>query len=132
MHPAFDDAGRGHEGNFGILFQVRKVEGPAAAHGRNDFPNGDVQIVFQFTRVRNITVDPFFKFEAFIATHVVTLPVAGPVGTFAPVFFHIAVAYFHLLGWTFIEAGEVSSHHDEIGSHGQCQHHVVILHDTAI
>ena len=67
MGPAFDDTGGRNQGNLGILFKVRQVERPTAAHGGDDLSNGDVKVVFQLAGIRYIAIDPFFKFEAFTA-----------------------------------------------------------------
>ena len=114
------------------MFQVVERDHTTTVHSRFNFTKRNVEVVFQLSGVRNKTIYSFFKFQAVATAHVVTLPVTGTVGTFTPVFFHVITVYHQFAGRTFVETGKVTTHHDKVGSHSQCQHHMIILNNSTI
>lgn len=129
---AFYDGGSGNEGQFCFLLEFRNGDGAAVAHGGFDLGTGLFYVFFQWTCIRNVGIDTFFKGQFLGTVQVVAAPVSCTVGTFAPVFLHNGAADGSLLCRGFVETGEVTAQHDEISAHGQGQGDVVVVNDAAI
>ena len=109
MGAALDDAGRGDEGELGLLLEFGDAERTAVAHGGLDLEDGLGDVFFQGTRVGDVGVDTLFEGELLVAAQVIALPVAGAVGTLAPVLLDVGAADEELLGRALVEAGEVAA-----------------------
>ena len=129
---ALDNGGGGNQSQLSIALQVGNVDDAHIAHGRLDLVQALGHIVLQRTGVSDVGVNALFKDQAALAAQVIALPVAGAVGTFAPIFLHILAVDQDLVGGAFIEAGEVAAQHDEVRAHGQGQGNVVVVDDTAV
>ena len=132
MGAALDDAGRGDEGELGLVLEFGDAERTAVAHGGLDLEDGLGDVFFQGTRVGDIGVDTLFEGELLVAAQVIALPVAGAVGALAPVLLDVGAADEELLGRALVKAGEVAAQHDEVRAHGQGQGNVVVVDDTAV
>ena len=132
MRTALYDAGGGDERDLGALLQLLERDGAAAAHRGTDLTEGDVEVVLHLAGIGHVAVDALLKFQRLGAAHVVPLPVLGAVGAFAPVLLHVVIADAERLRGRLVEAGEVATHHQEVGTHRQGQRHVVIVHDAAV
>ena len=82
--------------------------------------------------VGDIGVHAFFKAQLGGATQVVALPVPGPIGAFAPIFFDIGAVDHQLVGGAFVKPGKIPAQHEEVRAHGQGQGHVVVVDNAAI
>ena len=80
---AFDNAGGGHQCHPGFLMELCDAHCAAGAHGRLKFAQRYFKIVLKSSGVRHVGIDAFFEIHPVCTAHVVSLPVAGPVGTFA-------------------------------------------------
>lgn len=129
---ALDDGSGGYHGDLRFLLQLRDRDGSAAAHRGDDLTQRLVQVVLHLTSVRNVAVDALLELQGCASAHVIALPVLRAVGALAPILLHDSVADGQLLSWRLVETGEVTSHHEEVRTHGQSQHHVVIVHKTAV
>ena len=88
------------------------------AHRSLDFSERDLEIVFHLAGIGHVTVNAFLKFQRLGSARVVALPVFGTVRPFAPIFFDVVVTDTQGLRGRFVEASEVTSHHQEVGTHG--------------
>ena len=96
-------------------------------------PNVTFKFIFQiFPGIRYIAVHAFLEFQGFVPTHVIALPVLRTVRALTPILLHEVVSDFHLLRRRLVEAGEITAHHQEIGTHSQRQYHMVIVYQTTI
>ena len=132
MGTAFHDTGCRYQRKFCLIAEFRQGQRTAVAHGAANLGQRRADIVLQGAGIRNIGVNAFFEGEFLGAAQIIALPVAGTVGTFAPVFLVIGAVDFDLVRRAFVKAGEVAAEHQEICAHGQSQCHVVVVNDTAI
>ena len=89
MAAALYDRSRRYDGQSGLLLQLFNGEAAAVAHGGFDLVQSTLHAVGQGSRVRNVAVYTFLKAEFCRAAQVISLPVAGTVGTFTPVLLYI-------------------------------------------
>src|SRR5690606_35278523 len=106
VRAAFHDACRGYERNARLALQLLDRQRTAVAHRRFDFMDRLVQVFLQAAGVRHIRVDAFLEHERLLAACVVALPVARPVGPFAPKLLDEIVADLQLARRTLVEAGK--------------------------
>ena len=132
MRAALDDRGGRHEGDPRFLLQVGYVRHTDVAHGGSYLVQALCHVVMQRTGVTDVGIDALLERQALPGTEVVALPVARPVGALAPVLFDVLTVYDELVCRGFVESGEISSEHDEIGAHGKRECHVVVVHDAAV
>ena len=93
---------------------------------------GGLHTVGQRAGVGHVGVHAFLEAQLLGAAQVVPLPVAGTVGTLAPVLLDVVAAHAQLVRGDLVKAGKVAAQHDEVSAHGQRQRDVVILHDAAV
>ena len=112
--------------------EIGYVHNTAVTHGGTHLCKSLGEVVFKASCVRNICINTLFKGQAFFAAHIVTLPVAGTVGTLAPIFLIVTAVYMHFLSGAFVKTGKISSEHYEICAHCKCKSDVIIVNDAAI
>ena len=132
MSAAFYDGGRRDESQLRLFLKLRDGDSAAVAHGGFDLSAGLFDVFFQRTGIWDIGVYAFFESELLGTIEVITAPVSGTVGTFAPVFLDDGAADRSLLCRGFVEAGKVAAEHDEVSAHGKSQCDVVVVNDAAV
>lgn len=132
MCAPFDDGGAGDEGDLSLLLELGQGNSTAAAHRGLHLTEGLCEVVLELTSVGDVAVDTFFELQSFAATAVVALPVLSAVRAFAPVFLDDVVADLELSRGRLVEASEVATHHEEVGTHSDSQRHVVVVYQTTV
>ena len=132
MGATFHNGNGGDQSQLGITLQVGDVNNTDIAHGGLDLVQRSLHIVVQGACVGDVGIDTFLERKLCRAAQVVTLPVTGTVGAFAPVLLHVSAVDQNLCGGAFVEAGEVTAQHQEVRTHGQSQGHVVVMNDTTV
>ena len=70
--------------------------------------------------------------SALSTAQIITLPVAGAVGTFAPVFLHVIAVDAQFVCGALIKTREVAAQHYKVGAHGKSKRDVIIMNDAAV
>ena len=89
-------------------------------------------IVFEAARVGDVAVHALLEGETGLAAEVVALPVARAVAALPPILLDIVAVDVELGGGALVEAGEISAQHEEVRAHGECEGHVIVVHDAAV
>ena len=84
MVAALHDTGCGNHRQLGLFLQGRNGNHAAVAHGRFHLVQALLHVLMQAAGVGDIGVHAFLELQAGLAAHIVTLPVPGAVGAFAP------------------------------------------------
>ena len=129
---AFDDGGGGNQRHAGVLVKVFNSLDAAVAHGGLYLIKGELYVVVQGTGVSYVGIDAFLKGELACAAQIVSLPIAGAVAAFAPVLFNVSTVHEHLRAGSFIEAGEIAAQHQEVGTHGEGEGHMMVIDDATV
>ena len=132
MIAALNDAGRGYDGQLGILLKVGDGENTAVAHGGFDLVEALCHVVAERTCVGNVGINALLKAELCLAAEVIALPIARSVGAFAPIFLDISAVYHQFVGRAFVKAGEISAEHEEVGAHCESKGHVIVVNYAAV
>ena len=129
---ALHNGGGRNNRQLGLLLQLGNGQCTAVAHGALDLVQSGLHAISQRAGIGHVAVHAFLKAQLCGAAQIVALPVAGTVGTFAPVLLHILAIDANLVRGALVKAGEVTAQHDEVGTHSQSQRDVVIVNDAAI
>ena len=132
MGSAFDDRGRGDQGQACLFLELGDREGTAIAHRGLDLVECAAHAVLEGAGVRDVGVDALDEAELRGAAQVVALPVAGARRALAPVLLHVLAINVDALGRALVKAGEVAAQHHKVGTHGKGERHVVVVDDTAV
>ena len=132
MRAAFDDRSRRYQRKMSRSSGTRNGQHAAVAHRRTNLCKRTLNVVLQRTCIRNVRVNAFLKRQLLVAAEVITLPVAGTVAAFAPVFLHIVAVDDDLVGGRLIKSREVTAHHQEVSAHRQRKGHVIIMNNAAV
>ena len=132
MVSAFDDRRGGNEGHLRVAAQIGKVCNAAVAHGGLHLVEAFLHVVVERARVNDVGINALFKGKLRLSAEVVSLPVAGAVRAFAPIFFDIGAVYVELARRAFIKARKVASEHEEVSAHRKRKRHVIIVDDAAV
>ena len=92
VRSALDNTCCRNEGEFCLLLKFRYCECSAVAHCGLNLSKRNSNIVFKASCVRNIGIDAFLEGELLVAAEVISLPVSGTIGAFAPIFLIIGAA----------------------------------------
>ena len=132
MATAFHNGGGRNDRQAGFLLQFRDGQRTTVAHGGTHLVQRGLHAIGQRAGIRNVRINALLKAQLLGTAKVIALPVAGTVGTFAPVFLHIVAANAQLVRGGFIKAGKVTAQHNKVSAHCQCQGDVVVMHNAAI
>ena len=132
MAAAFHNGGGRNDRQAGFLLQFRDGQRTTVAHGGTHLVQRGLHAIGQRAGIRNVRINALLKAQLLGTAKVIALPVAGTVGTFAPVFLHIVAANAQLVRGGFIKAGKVTAQHNKVSAHCQCQGDVVVMHNAAI
>ena len=129
---AFNNTYRGYKRELRFILQFLDVERAAVAHCGAYLAEGNSDVVMQRACIRYVGIDTFLEGELGSSAKVITLPVAGTVGAFTPVFLIECAVELNLICRAFIEAREVTSEHHKVCAHGKRKSDMVIVNDTAV
>ena len=132
MVSAFNDRRGGNEGHLCITAKVGKVCNSAVAHGGFHLVKAFLHVVVERAGVNDVGIHALFKGKLRLSAEVVSLPVAGAVRAFAPIFFDIGAVYVELTRRAFVKARKVASEHEEVSAHRKRKRHVIVVDDAAV